>query len=242
MLKKILRFGKGFDNIMQEPGSDLYKKIIYILNGINALKNQTDVEKALIKEINNKLTNLLASRTSTYVIKTSTSQYTYDTSNEDKTELKKQIASLNQRIAELEDENKIHIEKNELLKTALLLHIDTETAEVHDIGLPPTSIPLPTTPKKAEQNVITIEDAMKAQQAETQHFPIPTPKVEKPPAPESRDVAFPIPTNEQAAHINTSEESLKCAICGNAMKDLISELYDEMGIKYKCGKCGYIWS
>ena len=33
----------------------------------------------------------------------------------------------------------------------------------------------------------------------------------------------------------------KCAICGNAIRDFISELYDETGKKHKCEKCGYIW-
>ena len=227
---------------MQEPGSDLKSKIVYILNGINALKNQTDVEKALINEINDKLTNLLANKPSTFVIKTSTTQYTYDTTNGAKTDLEKQIESLNQRIAELEDENKTHKEKNELLKTALLLHIDTETAEVRDIPLTdePRSIPIPTAPQKAD-NVVTIEDAMKTQQADTQQFPIPTPEVKVPPTPESQDFAFPIPKSEQISNISTSEESLKCAICGNAIKDFISELYDETGKKHKCEKCGYIW-
>jgi len=231
---------------MQEPESDLQDKIVNILNAINALKNQTDVEKALITEINDRITNLLTTEPSTFIIKTSTTQYTYDTDNDtskqDKSELEKQIASLNQRIAELEDENKTHIEKNELLKTALLLHIDTETAEVHDIPLSdePRSIPIPTPPKKAE-NVVTIEDAMKAQQAETQQFPIPTPEVEEPPAPESEDISFPIPTNEQTSNISTSEESLKCAICGNAIKDHFTEIYDETGKKHKCEKCGYVW-
>jgi ribosomal protein S27AE len=229
---------------MNGSGSDLQEKIVNILNKINALKKQTDVENALIKEINDKLTNLLESGTSTFEIKTSTTQYTYDTSNKvktDPTELEKEVIGLNQRIAELEDINKAYIEKNELLKTALLLHIDTETADMTDTSIKPTTIPIPETAKKPAENVITIEDAMKAQQANSQNFPEPQfePEIATPIEPE---IPIPPPPKiEPISETGPSDEKRVCPICENALNELILEEFDEVGRKLKCGKCGYTW-
>ena len=54
-------------------------------------------------------------------------------------DLKQNIHRLQKKIANFEKENNELNEKNQVLKTALLLHIDTETKEVNNLGIPPKS-------------------------------------------------------------------------------------------------------
>lgn len=209
-----------------ESGSDIERRMETILNFIKNLKDQINIEKSLIQEINNKLTNLLNNQNISSRVGTTPSQYTnVNTDNlvEEKQDLDNLVANLNEKISKLEEENKSHLEKNELLKTALLLHIDTETADVHDMESSPTSIPLPPMKKEKADNVITIEDAMKAKQNEAQTFPEPPSETDK------------------IADFEPSEEKLICPICENVLQNLFSEIHVEGGKKIKCGKCGYEW-
>ena len=229
---------------MMGSGSEIEKRMENILNVIKNLSDQMNNEKALIQEINDKLTNILNNQYLSIRDETTPLQYTdVNTDNlmEEKQNLENLIASLNEKISKLEEENKSHIEKNELLKTALLLHIDTETADVHDMESSPTSVPIPPMKKEKENNVITIEDAMKEQQDNFQTFPEPPIKTEEVEQTQS-EVIIPLPPKSDIiADIEPTEENLICPICENALKDLFSETYVEGGRKIKCGKCGYEW-
>ena len=54
-------------------------------------------------------------------------------------DLKQNIHRLQKKIANFEKENNELNEKNQVLKTALLMHIDTETKEINNLGIPPKS-------------------------------------------------------------------------------------------------------
>jgi len=54
-------------------------------------------------------------------------------------DLKQNIHRLQKKIANFEKENNDLNEKNQVLKTALLMHIDTETKEINNLGIPPKS-------------------------------------------------------------------------------------------------------
>jgi len=229
---------------MIESGSDIEKRMDTILNVIKNLKDQINIEKSLIQDINNKLTNLLNNQYISNRVETTPSQYTdvnVGNLNEEKQNLENLIANLNEKISKLEEENKSHMEKNELLKTALLLHIDTETADVHDMESSPTSIPLPPMKKEKVNNVFTIEDAMKAQQNEAQTFPEPSFETKEVKSIKSEEIIPPLPKTDTIANIEPSEEILICPICENALHELFSEIYVEGGKKIKCSKCGYEW-
>ena len=227
-----------------ESGSDIERRMETILNFIKNLKDQINIEKSLIQDINNKLTKLLNNQNISSRVETTPSQYTnVNTDNlvEEKQNLESLVANLNEKISKLEEENKSHMEKNELLKTALLLHIDTETSDVHDMESSPTSIPLPPMKKEKADNVITIEDAMKAQQNEAQTLPEPSFEPEEIQSIKS-EVIIPLPPKTDViSDIENSEEKLICPICENALQELFSEIYVEGGKKIKCSKCGYEW-
>jgi len=72
-------------------------------------------------------------------------------------DLKQNIHRLQKKIVKLEKENNELNEKNEVLKTALLLHIDTETKEINNIGLPPKTEQIQEEPEISQTEDISIK-------------------------------------------------------------------------------------
>jgi predicted RNase H-like nuclease (RuvC/YqgF family) len=72
-------------------------------------------------------------------------------------DLKQNIHRLQKKIANFEKENNNLNEKNQVLKTALLLHIDTETKEINNIGLPPKTEQIQEEPEISQTEDISIK-------------------------------------------------------------------------------------
>ncbi len=82
-------------------------------------------------------------------------------------DLKQNIHRLQKKIANFEKENNELNEKNQVLKTALLLHIDTETKEINNIGLPPKTEQIQEEPEISQAEDISIEsDVMEKHEVE----------------------------------------------------------------------------
>ncbi len=82
-------------------------------------------------------------------------------------DLKQNIHRLQKKIANFEKENNDLNEKNQVLKTALLLHIDTETKEINNIGLPPKTEQIEEEPEISQTEDISIKsDIMEKHEAE----------------------------------------------------------------------------
>jgi DNA repair exonuclease SbcCD ATPase subunit len=81
------------------------------------------------------------------------------------TDLEQNILRLQKNIAELEKQNSDLEEKNQLLKAALLLHVDSEASEVNNIGKKPTTIGIPKVSEEKIQEVVSeVKEDVEAQE------------------------------------------------------------------------------
>lgn len=65
------------------------------------------------------------------------------------------ITRLQKKVAALENENKELSEKNQLLKAALLLHVDTETADINNLPREAPSIPISEKKEEKIENILS---------------------------------------------------------------------------------------
>jgi len=188
---------------------------------------------------------------------------TQQQSEQSTTILDENMVRLQKRITVLENENKELVEKNQILKAALLLHVDTEASHVSQIARNP--IPIPTT----EISKGKVKDLVnkRHEALESKEFEIIKSEPEQNPEEKqqdslqdketkdkleiSRSVTFEETNVDDIGVIITSEGRRKCPICGNINKRFIQEVFDKtkvistygglFGKKFKCGHCGAEW-
>jgi len=184
-------------------------------------------------------------------------------SEQSTTILDENMVRLQKRITVLENENKELVEKNQILKAALLLHVDTEASHISQMSRNPISIPNTEIPKgKVKDLVNKRHEALESkefeiiksepeQKAEENRQDSLQDKETKGKREISRSVTSEETNVDDIGVIITSEGRRKCPICGNINKRFIQEVVDKakvistygglFGKKYKCAQCGAEW-
>jgi chromosome segregation ATPase len=156
------------------------------------------------------------------------------------------ISELRRKINNMEKDNRDLNEKNELLKAALLLHVDSETKDAEDFTKGVNAIQIPKAPKKASKITNKVEQVKTQEQiAKISHVPDSTSVKEISSQNEE-------PSKDKSKNNITSTEGRRlCPQCGNRNLRLIREIEDKTkiistypriyGKKYKCSECGFEW-